>query len=217
MNRRPLIAFALLPFAVAACQKAKVVSYQIPKEAAPSAASAADSSAPSVSAPFAAAAAPMPGAPMGNGAMANTPVATAIGATLSWTAPSKWKEKPAQPMRKATYTLSADGAEAELSITAFPGDVGGELANVNRWRGQVDLEPITAAELGKSIVRMEKNGLKMAIVDASAGASGKRILGAMIPFGGSTWFFKVGPASDAAIGKVKSDFLAFLETVKPGA
>ena len=28
-------------------------------------------------------------------------------------------------MRKATYTIAGDGAEAELAITAFPGDVGG--------------------------------------------------------------------------------------------
>ena len=51
--------------------------------------------------------------------------------------------------------------------------------------------------------------------DATApGANAQRVLGAMIPFGGSTWFFKVsGP--DATITKEKAAFLAYLETVKP--
>ena len=42
-------------------------------------------------------------------------------------------------MRKATYVITGEsGATAELAVTAFPGDVGGEVANVGtgaRWSG----------------------------------------------------------------------------------
>ena len=66
-------------------------------------------------------------------------LATASGPGLTWTAPAHWVGKPLSAMRKGSYTVPGDGAEADLSITAFPGAVGGELANLNRWRGQLQL------------------------------------------------------------------------------
>ena len=50
--------------------------------------------------------------------------------------------------RYATLAITgADGAKGELAVTHFPGDVGGDLANVNRWRQQIGLEPIDEAAL----------------------------------------------------------------------
>ena len=57
----------------------------------------------------------------------------------------------------------------------------------------------------------------MTIVDvAGTGADAKRILGAMVPYAGATWFFKlIGP--EALVAKEKATFMAFLDTVKPDA
>ena len=45
-------------------------------------------------------------------------------------------------MRLASHKVSdEDGNEIDFSITSFPGDVGGLLANVNRWLGQIGLPP----------------------------------------------------------------------------
>jgi hypothetical protein len=44
----------------------------------------------------------------------------------------------------------ADGTKGEVAISHFPGDVGGDLANVNRWRQQVALPPIDEAGLAVS-------------------------------------------------------------------
>lgn len=162
---------------------------------------------------------PGPFAPMSGGAggsMAATPVATAEGGGLTWTAPSDWRQKPPSPMRKGSYTVPGDGgAEADLSVTAFPGDVGGELANVNRWRGQLQLPPITDADLPGTLQRIEHNGLRFAVVDIPGSAEpAQRILGASVPFGDATWFFKLtGPS--AVVEKARPAFLSFLETVKP--
>ena len=42
----------------------------------------------------------------------------------------------------------------------------------------------------------------------------QRILGAIVPFNGGTWFFKLmGP--DALVAKAKPGFLEFLKTVRP--
>jgi hypothetical protein len=192
------------------CRKASVEAYRIPKEKDPEIAAA---SAPAASGSNAT-------APSANGgsSMANTAVPTAEGAGLTWTAPAEWRQKPASAMRKGSFTIPGNGGEdGDLSITAFPGDVGGELANVNRWRGQVQLPPVTEADLASEVTRAEHDGLKFAIVDFTAtGSNPHRILGAIVPFEGATWFFKLaGP--DAVVGGAKTSFIAFLQTVKPAA
>ena len=101
--------------------------------------------------------------------------------------------------------------EAELAITAFPGDVGGDLANVNRWRGQIGLPPLVAGDLESALTRLTANGLPVAVVDLKGGS--QRILGAIVPFSGSTWFFKLtGP--DAVVAEAKPAFLSYLQTLR---
>lgn len=54
-------------------------------------------------------------------------------------------------MRLATYEMQGPSGPIEVAISRFPGDVGGMLANVNRWRGQVGLPPTTEAEFAEMI------------------------------------------------------------------
>ncbi len=206
MNRRLII--ALVPLLFAACEKAEIETYRVAKTKVPQVAAVTANPTPPRPAP----------PPAAQGSMANTAVPTAGGANLSWTAPEHWKAQPPSAMRKGTYLIAGEGtSEAELSITAFPGDVGGELANVNRWRGQTNLPPITAADLPKAVTRIEKNGLKIAVLDiVGEGAGTKRTLGAMVPFNGATWFFKL-TGQDALVGKEKAAFMTFIESVKPAA
>jgi hypothetical protein len=190
---------------LAACGDDKVTTYTVPKER--------DPEMP------AAAAAPGPddggGTDQGGTAMANSAVPTATGGDLTWQAPGDWTPKPAGPMRKASFAVPGEGGGSELSITAFPGDVGGELANVNRWRGQVGLGILSPARLDSSVSRIEVGALKIAVVDLApeGDPSGKAILGAIVPFDGATWFFKLtGPAS--TLKAAKPAFIGFLHTLK---
>jgi hypothetical protein len=148
-------------------------------------------------------------------AMAATAVPTASGPGLKWTAPAAWESKPATAMRKATYVVPGEGAAtAELAVTAFPGDVGGELANVNRWRGQLQLPPVAESELAGAVTHLTVNGLAVTLVELTGGSTDQpvRLLGAMVPSNGSTWFFKLtGPA--AVVAKEKAAFLAFVQTL----
>ena len=50
-------------------------------------------------------------------------------------------------MRLATYEMQGPAGPVEIAISQFPGDVGGMLANINRWRGQVGLAPVTEPEI----------------------------------------------------------------------
>jgi len=187
---------------LAACGEEKVSTYRVPKEK--------DPEQPMAAADSGTQAAPAPGA-----AMADTAVPTAEGAALVWKALPQWVPKPASAMRKGSYSVPGDGGESDLSITAFPGDVGGELMNVNRWRGQVGLLPIRQEEIESSVVRLEANGLRLTLVELApkGDPDGKSMMGAIIPFEGSTWFFKLmgpGPSVRAA----KPAFIEFLHTVR---
>ncbi len=195
------LAFAATLCLATGCREREVTSYRVDKEKSdtPPMASGAASSAPGASTPA---------------TMANTAVPTADGASLTWTAPAHWQPKAASSMRKGSYAVPAGDTPADLSITAFPGDVGGEVANLNRWRGQLSLAPVGEAELAAAITRFEQDGLKVAVVDFDNGQ--QRLLGAIVPFRGSTWFFKLtGPA--APLAKEKPAFLDFLKTVKAPA
>lgn len=202
--RSLLVSMAVL-LLLGGCRKPTVESYRIPKEKDPEM-------------PLAAASGSAASSTAGDNGMAAGTVPTADAASLTWNAPTEWKEKPASAMRKATYAVEGDGAAAaELSITAFPNDVGGEVANLNRWRGQIQLPPVDEAEAQTEIQRVEHNGLKFGVVDlVGTGATPQRILAAFVPHAGATWFFKLsGP--DAVVTKAKPAFLAFLQTVKPAA
>lgn len=200
---RSLALLFSIPF-LGACGDPAVTTYRTAKE--PTPAIATPAAAPAATESIAGS----------NAAMANTAVATATFAGLSWTAPAHWVAKPASSMRKATFLITgADGATADLAVTAFPGDVGGELANVNRWRGQLGLPPISENEVASIVTRFEHNGLAFAVVDFVGGSdkTASRMLGATVPVGDATWFFKLtGP--DTLVASEKPAFLAFLQTVK---
>ncbi len=205
MRSRALIpTLSLATLLLAACGDDKVEVYRVPKEK--------EADMPAASDPGAAAgpAAPAPGA-----SMADTAVPTASGSDLSWQAPASWVQKPAGAMRKASFSVPADAGECDLSVTAFPGDVGGELANVNRWRGQIALPPLAADELDGAVARIDQGGLRVTIVElySKGDASNKAILGAIVPFGGATWFFKLsGPGT--SVKASKTAFLDFLRSVR---
>lgn len=206
--RGPVLLLTLL---LAGCSKTEVTSYRVAKEKDAELPSSMTSAASTSSTP-----ADQLTSPPAAGNMANTAVPTATGAALTWTAPGDWQTKPLGSMRKGSFTIAGEaGATADLSITAFPGAVGGELANINRWRGQVGLPPITDAELPSTTTRFTANGLPFTVVDLAGAdpANPQRILGGMTPYEGAMWFFKLtGP--DALVAKAKPAFLDFLKTVK---
>jgi hypothetical protein len=200
--RPPFLALAAATLLLSACGDDAVSVYKVPKEKEPEA-------------PVAAAADPgAAAAPAGGPAMADTAVPTASGDGLLWQAPAGWSQKPAGAMRKASYAVPGDDGESDFSVTAFPGDVGGELANVNRWRGQIALPPLAPEQLDGAVTRLDQAGLKVTLVELSSAGDpkNKAILGAIIPYGGATWFFKLsGPGT--SVRQAKPAFMDFLHSV----
>lgn len=227
MRRSAFSAFAVLLTALslgtAACRRDEIKTYTVKKEAAPAAPAAAGL--PAGHPPVGLGSAPVSSGPAPSGAdanptMANTRVDTASGPSLVWEVPTGWRTGPERPMRKATLLVPDEngGPGGEIAVTAFPGDVGGNLANVNRWRQQLTLPPIGEAELGGALQHLDVGALHVDLVDITGPskppAATQRVLGAIVPYSGATWFFKLtGP--DAVVAREKDRFVAFLRTLRP--
>jgi len=211
--RLPASVLLLAAFLFSGCKDRQITTYQAPKDPAPAAlppATAGNS-----------AALPEGHPPVGQASgtdMAATAVPTGSD-SLTWTAPTHWTAKPLGQMRKGSFAVKgADGTEADLSITAFPGNTGGMLANLNRWRGQISLPPLAETQLDSVLEHLDGDGFHFDLADFAGTANGAptRILGAVLSRPGETWFFKLmGP--DALVAAQKDAFRAFLRTVKEPA
>lgn len=87
------------------------------------------------------------------------PQARASDPDKPWIVPDGWTEDPApRPMRLTTYIAPDPSGDVEVAVSRFGGRVGGELANINRWRGQMGLAPVAPDELESFITRFESEG-----------------------------------------------------------
>ena len=136
---------------------------------------------------------------------------------LRWTTPPGWREIAGSGMRVASFAPPEAEGKAEVTVVALPGDVGGELANVNRWRGQLALPPVAEADLppARATVRTALGALS--VYDFSGpGEKKTRLVAGMIRVSGTTWFFKL-MGDEKAVAAAKPAFLRLLEGLKSDA
>jgi hypothetical protein len=135
-----------------------------------------------------------------------------------WEVPPGWQEQPPGQMVLAKFALpGSDGAKAEVTVSSFPGDAGGPLANVNRWRGQVSLEPVDASQLDRLLTQLEVAGRKAMLFDMT-GLDRKtgqraRLIGVIVPSEGQTWFYKLMGHEQVA-ERQKEAFIKFVQSAK---
>jgi hypothetical protein len=138
-------------------------------------------------------------------------------AGVRWTAPSGWKEVAGSGMRVATFTPPQNAGKAEVTVIALPGDVGGELANVNRWRGQLALPPVGEADLAPSRATVKTRLGSLFVYDFTGTGSNKtRLVAGMIQVSGTMWFFKL-MGDEKAVAAAKPAFLKLLEGLQSDA
>lgn len=136
--------------------------------------------------------------------------AEAAGA-IRYETPDAWEEFPAEGIRKANFRATGpDGGTAEITVLAFPGDVGGMLANINRWRRQVGLPPAEAdnADAISEPVSVSRHPARLVRIEGESAS----ILGALLPFHGFTWFFKM-QGDAGAVAANEDPFREFLASV----
>jgi hypothetical protein len=152
---------------------------------------------------------------------------------LSHARPAGWVEGPERPMRELTYFAGPEGAVAEVSVTKLGGTTFGDiLTNINRWRGQVGLEPVGKAEdqpvekkeIGGNLAACfdfvgpgeRSTGSKLPVAQGQEPAvAQKRMLFVMMAVENDVWFFKmIGPGK--TVGEEKGNFEGFVKSVEFG-
>jgi len=166
MRFRSILTSALVGLCLCACQRDAIETYRAPKDP------------PAV----------MPGSttmPMLPGM--ETP--DAVKNQIRWKTPDGWQEQSSNAMRVGSFLIKDAKGQADVSIVPLSGDAGGDLANVNRWRGQIGLPMQTADAFAKASTVRAFGGHKMLWVDFANG--GKRISAAIYKEGETSWFFKM--------------------------
>jgi len=135
---------------------------------------------------------------------------------VNYVLPDGWKEKPLTQMRVASFEVSGKGKTADVSVIPLGGMSGGDLANVNRWRGQVSLPPITDDDLAKLTESVAITGKPSGLYDIAGTSPGsgnsERILGAILHDENTVWYFKMAGDPDL-VESQKTNFIAFLQSV----
>jgi hypothetical protein len=130
---------------------------------------------------------------------------------ISYQTPDSWTEFPPSSIRKANFTIDNASGTAEVSITVFPGDVGGTLANINRWRQQIGLSSIDQVSLNENISSIIISNHQGYFTKLEGNT--ESILGGILPFHGSTWFIKM-QGDILAIDEEVDTFKSFLSSIR---
>src|SRR4051812_10492584 len=57
---------------------------------------------------------------------------------IRWKVPAGWEERAPSQMRVGSFLIKGSaGQQADMSIVPLSGEAGSDLANINRWRGQI--------------------------------------------------------------------------------
>jgi hypothetical protein len=125
-------------------------------------------------------------------------------------------------MRLASFLIGDDNdpennaGTGEVAITRFPGDVGGLLANINRWRTQVGLTKIDDVQK-QEVSSAQVDGLPAMAMDLieldEEPSETRRMIVILLPHNDMTWFFKMTGSSEL-LEKQKPAFAAFIHSVR---
>lgn len=134
---------------------------------------------------------------------------------LSYTKPDGWSPGRLSFLRKAAFEVIDLDKEQRVDITVI--SVGGDLlSNVNRWRGQIQLERITQTELERDLKTIEVDGDAspyVELVGPEKPRPRQSILAVIATKSGRTWFIKLMGHSELA-AREKHNFETFVQSIR---
>jgi hypothetical protein len=159
-----------------------------------------------------------PSSPLTQADQSSSPPGTAAPVPqLRWKTPVGWKEVQPGEMRVASFkVMGTDGKQADVSVIPLPGDAGGDFSNVNRWRGQVSLSPVSEDELKKLTQSVELAGQPADLYEQDGknpAGEPTRILAVIQRRDEMAWFFKMTGDSQL-VADEKSNFVEFLKSIQ---
>jgi hypothetical protein len=119
--------------------------------------------------------------------------------TPKWTLPAMWKEQPGNEMRFATLVLP--DSPLEVTVTTLPAGADlteAILANINRWRNQLDLPFIEADDLPSRTETMKQGELTITLINIVGKIRPKAAMPAGMPPMAGPVINKAPPVAEAA-------------------
>lgn len=129
-----------------------------------------------------------------------------------WNVPTHWQPTKGNPLRKGSWRIITPDGQLDISVTAFPGEAGGLLANLNRWLTQIQASPIDEADLARlqadSVCEIDgKPALRVHLEGPD-----EAIEAIVLTLEEASWFFKMkGPKE--LVDAQKASFEAFLSSI----
>ena len=122
--------------------------------------------------------------------------------------PSSWMEQPAEGMRTASFLVKGTGGEeVDISVIYLKGGAGSDLANINRWRRELELPPVSQEELITATLQTKLGPGK--VVDLVG--KNERIFVAFIRTEEGAWFFKMKGDTNL-INRERDNFITFVKS-----
>ena len=135
---------------------------------------------------------------------------------IRYDVPQGWKKSPSVQFSKVSFIVTDNGKMVVITASDLAAFAGGLLTNVNRWRGQVRLEPVTQAELKKQLKLFPIDSVEGHYVELFSPADikpRKAILGMIAIHGKKAWFFKLTGDAELAT-REKERFETFVRSIR---
>jgi hypothetical protein len=118
-------------------------------------------------------------------------------------------------MDKALYQVEDGEHQIEISVRSAGGRL---LDNINRWRGQLQLDPVNEEQLAAALQPITVDNREGSYIEisgqpAAAAESATAIYGVVVDVGGRTWFVKLRGNAELA-RREKENFRAFAESIQ---
>ncbi len=144
--------------------------------------------------------------------MPATPSTPTGDAELTLTPPDGWRALDnGGGMRLVGYEVGEAPNVATTTVIALGGQAGGTLANINRWRGQINLPPIDESQRSEVSAEMTVAGSPATAVELIGDE--QSILAVILPRGSRTYFIKMtGPTQ--LVRQEKGGFRSLVRSVR---
>jgi len=87
-------------------------------------------------------------------------------APITWTAPAGWREEPGNQFRHATLRPGPGDDALEVTVSKLQGAQADSIVeNINRWRGQLGLQPVNAAGASQLCKTIKVGDVEATLVD----------------------------------------------------
>lgn len=130
---------------------------------------------------------------------------------MSYEIPSHWALGPPRQFREKTWNIVLHGQTAEASISSLAAGAADLTANVNRWRGQIDMPASTTDQVKESLdpIKIDGTAGHVAVIRGPK----KTTVGAIVVHGDTGWFLKLTGDIQLTAAE-EANFRKFLETIR---